>query len=428
MVKKLSGAKVLKIFRLYFQGNSQTEIANKLKITQASVSIHVSKFKSLAAQQGIKITAKEYGVMDQVEALYDLAVDLSKAKITAEEAKTGLMMSLLFQKCGIEEDEYADLIQVCQKMDDEDYLFAAVELKQLEDSHGTSYEGIVDDYKSSANKLEQAQKELQDIKGKINSSNQGLENIDKQKQLAAQSLKAHMDQIGVDEHRLKMVEALVLALKEAAISDQELPDYIKRQQLFNKASISINLLAKITEKVNVITSQDHGKKLLGLLSEYGNLSDTNKTLQLQIEYLTKQAAGLEQQAKLSGQIKGEIAQLKAEKASLEPQVANLYNQKDELKQVQNQLSYMNNEVDSLTSRKGMLEQLISKLEIHEESLKKEIGNLALKVSDLSELEAKCDAVSTTLAELEAERKLKEMEREVFESFLGIVDSSLSRRQ
>ena len=67
--------------------------------------------------------------MDEVEALYDLAVDLKKAKITVEEAKSGLKMSLVFQECGVEEEEYGDLIQTCEKMKNEDYLFAAVELK-----------------------------------------------------------------------------------------------------------------------------------------------------------------------------------------------------------------------------------------------------------------------------------------------------------
>lgn len=113
MVKKLSDIKVLKIFQLYFLGYSQTKIANKLKITQASVSIHVSKFKSLAEQQGIKTTAEEYGVMDQVQALYDLAVDLKKAKSTVEETKNGLKMALVLQECGLEEEAYGDLIKTC---------------------------------------------------------------------------------------------------------------------------------------------------------------------------------------------------------------------------------------------------------------------------------------------------------------------------
>ena len=116
MVKKLSDTKVSKIFDLYFQGYSQTEIANKLKITQASVSIHVSQFKSLARQQGIKAAGEEYGVMDQVEALYDLAVDLKKAKTTVEEAKNGLKMALLLQECGVEEEDYGQLIKTCEKI------------------------------------------------------------------------------------------------------------------------------------------------------------------------------------------------------------------------------------------------------------------------------------------------------------------------
>jgi predicted transcriptional regulator/predicted nucleic acid-binding Zn-ribbon protein len=423
MVKKLSDTKVSKIFQLYFLGYSQTEIANKLKITQASVSIHVSQFKYLVGQQGIMAAAEECGVMDEVQVLYGLAVDLKKAKSTVEEAKTGLKVATVLQECGVEEEEYGDLIKTCEKIKNEGYLFAAVELSQLEDSTGMSYKDIVSEYKSTSKQLTQAKKELQDIHGEINSSNKELDNINKQKQLAKQDLKAHMDKVGLDMHRLEMVEALALALKEAGVHNQALLAYIQRQQLLNKAGIGIDLFATIIAKVNVITSQDHGKKLFSLLSEYGNLCDANKALQLQNESLAKQTAGLEQQAKLKGEIQGEIANLKAEKASLEPQVANLHTQKDELKLIQNQHIQIYHEVKTLTSYKEGLEQKINQMETHRESLEKEIELRELKVSDLNEVESKRAAILKEIAELQAKFEHDQRRWDTYQGFLGLVKST-----
>ena len=58
-------------------------------------------------------------------------------------------------------------------------------------------------------------------------------------------------------------------------------------------------------------------------------------------------------------------------------------------------------------------------------LAEEIAEKEQKVNDLSELETRRDVVLAALAKIEAEKKLREMERKVFESLLGIVGSSLS---
>src|SRR3989304_5062353 len=143
MVKKLSDNKTLKLFDLYFRGYSQTDIADKLKITQASVSIHVSEFKSKAEQQGIMATAEEYGVMNLVEELHALSTELKKDKLTVEEARVGFKMELLLQSCGIEQEEYGDIIKTCQEMKKEGCIAAAIELTKLETNTGMSYAELV---------------------------------------------------------------------------------------------------------------------------------------------------------------------------------------------------------------------------------------------------------------------------------------------
>ncbi len=57
-----------------------------------------------------------------------------------------------------------------------------------------------------------------------------------------------MNHIGVDMKRLKLVEDLALALKEADISNKELQDYAQRQQLLNKAGISLDLFYRFCKK------------------------------------------------------------------------------------------------------------------------------------------------------------------------------------
>jgi len=64
MTAKLSPHKISKMMSLYFDGYSETDIANILKVNQSTVSLYVSKFKSVAGQQGIQAAGEEFGIMD----------------------------------------------------------------------------------------------------------------------------------------------------------------------------------------------------------------------------------------------------------------------------------------------------------------------------------------------------------------------------
>lgn len=289
MTQKLSPHKVSKMMALYFDGHSQSDIANKLKVNQSTVSLYVSKFKSFTEQQSVKAAGEEFGMMDQVEALHSLASELKKAKLTAEEAKVGLKMELLFQKLGIKQGDYKDLIQACAKMKSEGFISDAVKLNKLENVTGMTHGELLDQYASTHGKLKKEQQELEITSGKVNVGKEELANIDKQKKAAGQSLKAYMDQMGVDMNRLKLVEVLAQTLKEAGILNKELGDYIARQQVLNKAGVGLDTFTTIVEKAKVLTSHDQGKGLLKSLSDYGGMSEAIKDLQAKVAFLKKQA-------------------------------------------------------------------------------------------------------------------------------------------
>ncbi len=384
---------------LYFDGYSQTEIANKLKIDQSTVSLQISKFKFLAEQQGIVAAAEEYGIMDQIESLHSLASELKKEQLTVEEAEVGLKMELLFQKLGGKAEDYQDVIQAATKLKTEGFLESAVELNKLEQSTGMTHEEIVTQSASTYQQFKKTQKDLQIVTGKLNASKEDLVAIENQKKLASQDLKTHMQQIAVDMNRLKKVEDLALVLKQGGISNKELQDYIKRQQLLNEARIGMETFASILEKAEVITSKDHGEGLFHMLAEYSSLSEANKAIQAKVQTLNKEADGLEQQAKLKGKIEGDIAKLKAEKASLEAYVYQLYDQK-------NTLDNIKSDISSLVEKKDELKQEITELETYKGSLSDDIKSKEKKTGDLKELEAEHDAVSASLSETEAKLKQK----------------------
>jgi len=431
MVKELSESKVLKMFSLYFQGFSQTDIANKLKITQASVSIHVSKFKSLAEQQGIMAAAEEYGVMDQIAVLYDLATELKKAKLTAEEAKAGLKMELLFQEYGVEQEEYGHLIETCEKLKKEDCFKAALELNQLEKGTGLSYGELVNEYKGFTDQLAQAHENLEKITGKINTHTEELTDINKQKKLASQDLKTHMEKLGLDEQRIELVETLALTLKKASISNQKLQDYIERQGLLNKAEISIDVFADILGKSKVATLGDNGKKLLNLLTECGSLVEAINKQQVKKQLLLDEVSNLEQQAKFKGKLEGEINKLKADKVSLEAHIVELENQEKrhinhlqkkqiELTQIEGLIGQEQASFQNLKENEAAIEIEINEKKSSSADLDEKINLKQQKVINLTQLETRQTELANEIKRMETRLENERRRLLILDGFLGLI--------
>ncbi len=436
MAQKLSPYKLSKMMALYFEGYSQSQIASKLKINQGTVSLHVTNLKSLAEEQGLKAATKEYGIMDEVESIHSLAAELKKAKLTAEESKAGLKMVSQLQHLGVKEEDYKDLIQACTKMKDEGYIDDAVKLSKLENATGMTHGEIIAEATSAHQDLEQTQaqvasisdklkasrEQLTDIENQIKLANQDLlthlKKVESEKKQASHDLAAHMKQVGVDMNRLTLVEDLAIALVEGSVSNADMGQYIVRQKHLNQVGISLDNLVAIAKQVKVMTADDGGKALAEKLSEFGSLDAAIGVHQNKLSLLTQATTGLEEKAKLKAKIETDIVKLKAERAENESVVA-------ELAAGEKKLAKTQHYVTDILHKQEALIQDIKQREERQSQLDKEIADKEQKVSDLSELEVKRNAVSATLAELEAEKKLKMMEREVFESFLGFVASSLS---
>lgn len=420
MTGKLSPYKLSKMISLYFQGYTQTYIANKLNIDQSTVSLHISKFESMTEQQGLQAAAKEYGVMEEVQALHSLAAELKHAKLTAEEAKAGVKILVLFQKLGVKEEDHQDVVEACIKMKSEDVIASAVKLNKLEKSTGMSCEQIVAQAASTDLHLKNVQQELQATTSKLQACKKELMDIEDKKKAATESLAVQMEKVGLDMNRLKVVEELALALKEGSVSNYDLQVYLGRQQLFNKTGIDVDTFAEILEKAKTATAPDQGKGLLEMLSQYGSLSKAIKVLQTKINSLEAGAAGLEEKVKLKAKTGDEIVQLKAEREDLKSSVVHLHSQKDMLEDIKKQ-------VGSLTKTKTALEQDITVLQSNNAALAEEIKIKELKVSDLKDLESKRTTLLANISKAQANLDYDKSRLAVFESFLGVVGSTSSTK-
>lgn len=255
MTEKTSHHKVSRMLELYFQGYSQSDIAAKINVDQSTVSLHINRFKTMADRQGLEISAKEYGIMDALKSLHSLAVELRQAKLTVEEAKAGLRVHRVLQKCGVDEQKYNDLIEACYKMHSDGFRDSAMKLNQLEKGTGLSYEKIIAEYRTISCQLKEAKQNLNELTIKLKASATALRNNDKKKKLATEELNSYMEKVGLAMKRLQMVESLAVALKKANVCDDELGNYLKYQIELNKTGISLSTFVEILNNLVLLTNR-----------------------------------------------------------------------------------------------------------------------------------------------------------------------------
>ncbi len=314
MTEKISEHKASRILQFFLEGYSEVSIAQKLKVTQSTVSLYIHRFKEAVDSQGLEKIGKERGIMDRLQSLHDLGAELQKEKLTIEEAKTALRVHSLLQGYGIGEERYSEVILACNKMHSASFAAAAQELATMEKTTGLNHQALMQQYHTANDNIVTTKKKLSALKAELNHAGHGLSDMKKKKRLAAKELESHLDNLGLDMKRLERVETLALALKKTGVGEAELAGYIDRQSQFQKTGVSPDIFGEILEQVRVQTKADQGKELLQMLSEYKGLAQTIKEQTSKIKDMEEQASVLEEKRKLVVKIRDDLKKLRAEEA------------------------------------------------------------------------------------------------------------------
>jgi rubrerythrin len=417
MPKKISKLTVSKMVQLYLQGKSETEIAEKLGVDQSTVSKHKSEFEALAQKQGLEEASAQYGVAEEIEELHNLSLELHDGHQTIAEAKVGFKMNLLFQQIGIKSEEYTYCIKALKRMKDEGFISSAIILTQLEDSTGMTCQEVVSQAVGADQKLQSAQLELQSVNEKLGVTKLELADAAKHKKEANENLKEYLEKVDVDMHRIELIEALALVLKEAAIPNKQIGEWIKRQEILNHAGISIDLFSAIVNKAHVSTSNDGGKNLLEMLTEYNGLDGAVKTLKQQEQVLTLNVKDLKEKAKSKGQLEAETLDLESKQASLEFEIPKLNTLKANLGK---EVHSLQQEIERFIKQRGTLEQDVSDKQKLVTSLDAEIASKQQNNVDLDMLQSKYIALVNEMTQVEARLDKEKGRLLVLDGFLGLI--------
>jgi len=253
MTVKLSPQKVAKILRYYFSGLPQMKIAKKSGVDQSSISIYATRFKERVSEIGIIAAGKEYGLMEEVDALRSLSVELHKDKLTVDEAKEGTKIIKAFIKLGISPAEHMTLVKVCKKVNDPGFVNATLKLVKIESDSNISYEEVVSGFQNMTSQLPVLEKQIENRNADLNSVNSNL--ADKKQELESLEETLVKLKISAKDTLADTKQEISTKMKEAKVTEREIEEIAKLKVDLDKKGLDISTLVKLAEEVGDESSE-----------------------------------------------------------------------------------------------------------------------------------------------------------------------------
>ncbi len=256
MSVRLSQQKATRLLRYYFAGMTQPVIARKLGIDQSSVSLYAKRFSELAAEIGLLKAAKEYNVYKEVSELRNLSVEMHKLNLTSDDAKKGTGIIRAFNRLNVQPEQHLQLIQVCKKINDSEFVKAALELTWVEKRENISYEGVVLKFETIHSQLLLEQNKLTRIQTQLNIVNKSITKKRKESGSADTHLKQVLENAKVKRDGLERdYEARRQHLQ---VKHQELEAVAEVKTELEKDDLDIKTFALIVKEYRSGTQQVQG--------------------------------------------------------------------------------------------------------------------------------------------------------------------------
>jgi predicted ribosome quality control (RQC) complex YloA/Tae2 family protein len=179
MPKEISPAKRRRALVLYVQGLPFVEIATKTGLSTGSVANIVQE-----AKEGKFEEVRD--VREQIDGLRELSVALRKGKLEIAQAFLGLSFYERLVTLGIGPDALDSWAKMCHEISPPDYAVeefvnAALRLKELERLKGMAYEELVEDYETKSEALNEVESKTNELETTRQALSEEIHNLSDEK-------------------------------------------------------------------------------------------------------------------------------------------------------------------------------------------------------------------------------------------------------
>ena len=246
MTVPISPMKIRSLLKLYFAGCPQVVIQQKTGVNQSTVSDYANDFKQAAATQGLMAAAKEYGIMDEVDALRSLSVELYKEDLTAADAREGADIIKHFKKQGVLPADHKFLVAACKSANAPSFSQAVVELGKIMAQTGLSYAQSIKAYKDSLASLSKTNQQLAGATGQLADKQMQLGNLNSQVMAAQTKLAQEVKQ--AQQQEAQMAGEIASGMKNKKVKEADIDEVVALRTAMAGTGLDVATLIFIAEE------------------------------------------------------------------------------------------------------------------------------------------------------------------------------------
>jgi predicted nuclease with TOPRIM domain len=319
----LSTKKRLQVIQLYFSGISFDQISLKTGVSKGSVTNIVNELKAGNFPEAADLT-------DQIQTLWDLAVDLEKLKLTVAKPAVGIALLKRTYELNLDPadmERWPLLLNSIKSQDDaQELIDVAYTVRGIQQETGLSLPALEDKVKNlgeKAKELETTTKKIGEVKDDLNDLTKNKKDLTGEVTTLEKQYQWLMPRVQELEKREKtLIDRYESRLVEAEKADEILKTLKLERKKLVKTGLTVPGLVDFNRKLETV-AKHHGLKP----------SAVRERLLRELKYLDK-GLGLEMLVKNRQQLLEEtnetIENYESDKGSLEEALENLKQQKQGL--------------------------------------------------------------------------------------------------
>ena len=246
MTVPISPTKVRSILKLLFAGYPQVVIQQKTGVNQSTISDYANYFKKSAATQGLMAAAKEYGIMDEVDALRSLSVELYKEDLTAADAREGADIIKHFKKLGVMPADHKFLVAACKSANTPSFSQAVVELGKIMEQNGLSYAQSVKACKDSLANLSKTNQQVTDVTGQLAYKKNQLAETNSKLSTAQAKLAQEIQQ--AQQQEAQMASEIASRMKNKKVKETDIDEAVALRNMLAGTGLDVATLIAIAKE------------------------------------------------------------------------------------------------------------------------------------------------------------------------------------
>jgi len=296
-MRELSPQQKNMVIKLFLEGYSYDEIANKFGVAKGSITNIIEELRT----GNIILPADIAGYLDF---LRKLAVDIKKNNTNVSELMSCLMIRNKLKSVGVSYDQLDSWIDICRQIASEDvtngqFINAALELARLMSKTGMSYESVVGEFTKKSEELQSTKAEIDRCK----------EQVDELRHSLTEKRKHNIRRVRALDKELAM--AVKNHDKSKEIMRMDLEKHMAENKMsWEKVDLAVSIFDKKLSEVGLTQTQI--EEISKALTASGQLSVTISEQEAQSKMLSSELEDLSQKVDRSRKALQEINEQYAE--------------------------------------------------------------------------------------------------------------------